>query len=113
MRLVFILMSVAATLAAQDVAPQAAQYVIEPGTKVPLSLINSISTINCSSSIDPMYIDCAKVAGFRIISGADPVTLAPGQSRDPAADDGEVQHLITNLPLGPEMIPGPLRSLAV
>ena len=56
MRLVLILMSAAATLAAQDAAPQAPQYVIEPGTKVPLSLINSISTKH-SSEGDRVYLE--------------------------------------------------------
>jgi hypothetical protein len=44
--------------------------------------INSIGIINCSSSIHPVYVDCATVAGFKIISGGDPGTLGPGQSRD-------------------------------
>lgn len=44
--------------------------------------INSIVVQNCSSSIDPQYIDCATVAGFRIISGNTPGFLQPGQSQD-------------------------------
>jgi hypothetical protein len=72
MRLVFILMSVAATLAAQDVAPQAAQYVIEPGTKVPLSLINSISTKH-SSEGDRVYLETV----FPIMSNGR-IVIPPG-----------------------------------
>ena len=44
--------------------------------------IQSIGVTNCSSSIDPQYIDCAKVAGFQIVSGGAPGTLAAGESRD-------------------------------
>src|SRR5947199_307497 len=43
--------------------------------------ISSIGIINCSSSIDPMYIDCTTVAGFQISSGGGPGTLAAGQTR--------------------------------
>src|SRR5947199_356572 len=43
--------------------------------------ISSIGIINCSSSIDPMYIDCTTVAGFQITSGGAPGTVAAGQSR--------------------------------
>src|SRR5262249_60144030 len=45
-------------------------------------IINSISVQNCSSSVDPMYIDCATVAGFKIVSGGGAGSLAPGESRD-------------------------------
>jgi hypothetical protein len=55
MRWVLILITAAATLA-QDAAPQPPQYVIEPGTKVPLSLINSISTKH-SSEGDRVYLE--------------------------------------------------------
>src|ERR1700688_2976924 len=55
MRWVLILMS-AATLAAQDAAPPTPGYVIEPGTKVPLSLINSISTKH-SAEGDRVYLE--------------------------------------------------------
>jgi hypothetical protein len=45
--------------------------------------ISNIGVQNCSSSIDPTYIDCATVAGFRIMPGGDaPGILGPGQSRD-------------------------------
>jgi hypothetical protein len=56
MRWVLILITAAATLAAQDAAPQAPQYIIEPGTKVPLSLINSISTKH-STEGDRVYLE--------------------------------------------------------
>ena len=51
---VFILL--AARLAAQDAAPKTAEYVIEPGTKVPLSLINSVSTKH-SAEGDRVYLE--------------------------------------------------------
>src|SRR5437763_628278 len=44
-------------------------------------VISSIGIINCSSSIDPTYIDCTTVAGFQISSGGGAGTLTPGQSR--------------------------------
>jgi hypothetical protein len=44
--------------------------------------ISSVTVQNCSSDIDPQYIDCTTVAGFRIIAGDTPGFLAPGQSRD-------------------------------
>ena len=44
-------------------------------------VINSIRITHCSSSIDPTYIDCTKVAGFQISSGGAPGSLAPGQVR--------------------------------
>src|SRR5207248_2282178 len=43
--------------------------------------ISSIGIINCSSSIDPTYIDCTTVAGFQISSGGGAGTLTPGQTR--------------------------------
>lgn len=45
-------------------------------------VINNVSITNCSSSIDPTYIDCARVAGFQIVSGGNPVVLGPGEARD-------------------------------
>src|SRR5207247_1591820 len=45
-------------------------------------VINNISITNCSSSVDPHFIDCATVAGFRIASGGAAGTLAAGASRD-------------------------------
>lgn len=44
--------------------------------------ISSIGLVNCSDSVDPVYVDCSSVAGFTIVSGGGPGTLAPGQSRD-------------------------------
>jgi type IV secretion system protein VirB10 len=72
MRLVLILLSVAATLAAQDATPQSPQYVIEPGTKVPLSLINSISTKH-SSEGDRVYLETV----FPIMSNGR-IVIPPG-----------------------------------
>jgi type IV secretion system protein VirB10 len=56
MRWVLILITAAATLAAQDFTAPAPGYIIEPGTKVPLSLINSISTKH-SSEGDRVYLE--------------------------------------------------------
>ena len=72
MRLIWILLSVAATLAAQDAAPQSPPYVIEPGTKVPLSLINSISTKH-SSEGDRVYLETV----FPILSNGR-IVIPPG-----------------------------------
>ena len=72
MRLALILVSVAATLAAQDAAPQSPQYVIEPGTKVPLSLINSISTKH-SSEGDRVYLETV----FPVLSNGR-IVIPPG-----------------------------------
>ena len=47
-----------------------------------LLFIYNISIMNCSSSVDPQYIDCARVAGFQIVSGGGLGTLATGASRD-------------------------------
>jgi hypothetical protein len=44
-------------------------------------VINGISILNCSSSVDPVYIDCGSVAGFQIVSGGGSGTLAAGESR--------------------------------
>ena len=44
-------------------------------------VINSIKITHCSSSVDPVSIDCTKVAGFQISSGGAPGSLAPGQVR--------------------------------
>jgi hypothetical protein len=43
--------------------------------------ITNVSIQNCSSDIDPQFIDCTHVAGFQIVSGGTPVILAPGQSQ--------------------------------
>jgi hypothetical protein len=75
-------------------------------------IINSIKVINCSSSVDPHYIDCATVAGFQIVSGGDPGTLAPNQSRDvcmtftpeeAATFDGRVS-ISTNASSSPDIV---------
>jgi hypothetical protein len=55
-------------------------FTITNGGSAPL-VLSSISVLNCSSSTSPVYVDCASVAGFRIISGGDPGILAPGASR--------------------------------
>src|SRR5262245_29883493 len=44
-------------------------------------VISSISIINCSSSIHPVYVDCASVAGFQIVSGGGAGTVPAGQKR--------------------------------
>jgi hypothetical protein len=56
-------------------------FTITNGGSAPLAL-NSIVVMNCSSSTSPVYVDCATVAGFQIISGGDPGILAPGASRN-------------------------------
>src|SRR5579862_8185733 len=71
MRWVLILLSVAATLAAQDAAPTPG-YIIEPGTKVPLSLINSISTKH-SAEGDRVYLETV----FPIMSNGR-IVIPPG-----------------------------------
>jgi hypothetical protein len=43
--------------------------------------INNISILNCSNSVEPQYVDCSTVAGLAIVSGGQPGTLAPGQTR--------------------------------
>src|SRR5215475_3200781 len=47
---------VAGLLSAQEAAPQAADFTVETGTKVPLSLINSISTKH-SAEGDRVYLE--------------------------------------------------------
>ena len=44
--------------------------------------ITNISIQNCSSDIDPQFIDCTRIAGFQIVAGNIPGFLASGQSRD-------------------------------
>jgi hypothetical protein len=44
--------------------------------------ISDISITRCSDSVDPVYVDCSAVAGFAIVSGGSPGTLAVGASRD-------------------------------
>src|SRR3954453_17341836 len=46
----------AGVLAAQDAAPKPAEYTVEAGTKVPLSLINSVSTKH-SAEGDRVYLE--------------------------------------------------------
>src|SRR5262249_58355939 len=43
-------------------------------------VINSISIVNCSSSIHPVYVDCASVAGFQIFTGGGAGSLTAGQN---------------------------------
>lgn len=59
-----------AVLAAQESAP--AQYVVETGTKIPLNLINSISTKNAAEG-DRVYLETV----FPILSGGK-VVIPPG-----------------------------------
>jgi hypothetical protein len=74
--------------------------------------ISSVSIINCSSSTHPVYIDCATVAGFKIISGGDPGTLQPGQSRDvcitftptEAATFDATVSIVSNAPTSPSVV---------
>jgi hypothetical protein len=58
----------AGLLCAQDGAPQAAQFTVETGTKVPLSLINSVSTKH-SAEGDRVYLETVfpVLAGGRIV----------------------------------------------
>jgi hypothetical protein len=56
-------------------------FTITNPTSQPVFL-TSITVQNCSSSVDPTYINCATTAGFRISSGDTPGYLLPGQSRD-------------------------------
>lgn len=43
--------------------------------------ITGIGLVDCSDSVDPINVDCSAVAGFAIVSGGSPGTLAPGESR--------------------------------
>src|SRR5258708_5611944 len=75
-------------------------------------VISSIGFINCSSSVDSHYIDCAAIAGFQISSGGSPSTLPPGGSQtvcvtftphEAATFSGFVQ-ILSNAPTGPAIV---------
>jgi hypothetical protein len=72
LRVLSVILLAAARLMAQDAASKTAEYVIEPGTKVPLSLINSVSTKH-SAEGDRVYLETV----FPILSNGR-IVIPPG-----------------------------------